>query len=223
LSVIVPALDEEPVIPATLERIRTGCPHELIVVDGGSRDATRAVAARWASTVLSAPTGRASQMNAGAAVATGDTLLFVHADTLLPPGFAGAIADALGDARVVGGRFDVVLPGAGAVLPLVAAAINWRSRLTRIATGDQAIFVRRSVFDALGGYEPLPLFEDVRLSHGIKRAGRVACLRDRVATSPRRWERRGAVRTILLMWALRAAHAAGVSPATLRRLYADVR
>jgi rSAM/selenodomain-associated transferase 2 len=223
LSVIVPALDEEPTIAATLARIRGGRIHELVVVDGGSRDATRAVAAHHADQVLSAPTGRASQMNAGAAAATGDTLLFVHSDTVLPLGFDDAIARALADHGVVGGRFDVELRGASRMLALVAAAINWRSRWTRLATGDQAIFIRRDVFAAIGGYAPVPLFEDVRLSRAMKRAGRVACLRERVSTSARRWERRGMARTILLMWMLRAAHAAGVSPATLRRLYEDVR
>ena len=223
LSVIVPALDEEAAIAATLARIRGGHVHELIVVDGGSRDTTRAVAARHADRVLSAPTGRASQMNAGAAAASGDTLLFVHFDTVLPLDFADAIERALADRRVVGGRFDVHLDGASRMLPLVAAAINWRSRWTRIATGDQAIFIRRAVFEAIGGYAPVPLFEDVRLSRAMKRAGRVACLRERVSTSARRWERRGVLRTVLLMWTLRAAHAAGASPATLRRLYDDVR
>lgn len=223
LSVIVPALDEEAAIAPTLARIRSGPVHELIVVDGGSRDATRAVAARDADRVLSAPTGRALQMNAGAAAASGDTLLFVHSDTILPVGFADAIGSALADRRVVGGRFDVHLDGASRVLAVVAAAINWRSRWTRIATGDQAIFIRRAVFEAIGGYAPLPLFEDVRLSHAMKRAGRIACLRQRVSTSARRWEQRGVVRTVVLMWMLRAAHAAGMSPARLRRLYENVR
>jgi rSAM/selenodomain-associated transferase 2 len=223
LSVIVPALDEEATIEPTLACIRSGDIHELIVVDGGSRDGTRALAKRHADRVLSAPTGRAAQMNAGAAAASGDTLLFVHADTLVPLGFADAIARALADSRVVGGRFDVELRGGTRVLPLVAAAINWRSRWTRIATGDQAIFIRHDVFAAIGGYAPLPLFEDVRLSQTMKRAGRVACLRERVATSARRWEQRGIVRTVVLMWMLRAAHAAGISPTTLRRLYEDVR
>ncbi len=223
LSVIVPTLDEEHAIGATLARVRSASVHQVIVVDGGSRDRTTAVAARDADRVLRAPSGRASQMNAGAAVASGDTLLFLHADTLLPRGFDVAIADALVDPAVVGGRFDVHLGGASRWLPLVAAGMNWRSRWTRIATGDQAIFVRRAVFEALGGYPAVPLFEDVRLTAALKRRGRVACLRARVVTSGRRWERRGALRTVALMWSLRLAHALGVSPARLRRLYDDVR
>ena len=226
LSVIVPTLDEEGVLGATLAGVRAArVVHELelVVVDGGSRDGTCAVAARHTDRVLHAAAGRASQMNAGAAAARGDTLLFLHADTLLPRGFDVAIADALADSATVGGRFDVHLDGDSRVLPLVAAAINWRSRWTRIATGDQAIFVRRAVFEALGGYAPVPLFEDVRLTIALKRLGGVACLRERVVTSARRWERRGPLRTVALMWALRLGHALGVSPARLRRLYDDVR
>jgi len=223
LSVIVPALDEERTIGATLARVRSGHVHEVIVVDGGSRDRTIEVAARDADRVLRAPAGRASQMNAGAAAASGDTLLFLHADTLLPRGFDVAIADALADPGVVGGRFDVHLDGTSRWLPLVAAGMNWRSRWTGIATGDQAIFVRRVAFEALGGYAAVPLFEDVRFTAALKRRGRAACLRARVVTSGRRWERRGPLRTVALMWGLRLAHALGVSPARLRRLYDDVR
>jgi rSAM/selenodomain-associated transferase 2 len=223
LSVIVPVLEEEGTLAATLARVRAAGVHELIVVDGGSRDGTCVVAARDADRVLAAPAGRAAQMNAGAAVASGDVLLFLHADTLLPDGFATAIARALDDPATVAGRFDVRLEGGSRLLPLVAAAINWRSRWTRIATGDQAIFVRRRAFEAVGGYAPVALFEDVRLTVALKRRGRIACLREHVVTSARRWERRGPLRTVLLMWGLRLGHALGVSPARLRRLYGDVR
>ncbi len=223
LSVIMPTLDEEQTIGPTLARVRSASVHELIVVDGGSRDRTAEVAARDADKVLHVAAGRASQMNAGAAAASGDTLLFLHADTLLPRAFDVAIAAALADAAVVGGRFDVYLDGTSRWLPLVAAGMNWRSRWTGIATDDQAVFVRRTVFAALGGYPAVPLFEDVRLTAALKRCGRIACLRARVVTSGRRWERRGALRTVVLMWGLRLAHALGVSPARLRRLYDDVR
>lgn len=223
LSVVVPTLDEETALAATLARVRAADVHELIVVDGGSRDATRKVAERFADRVLVASPGRAAQMNVGATAATGDVLLFLHADTLLPAGFAGAIDAALADPATVAGRFDVRLEGGSPLLAIVAAAMNWRSRWTRIATGDQAIFVRREAFSAVGGYEAVPLFEDVRLTAALKRRGTIACLRDPVRTSGRRWERRGPLRTILLMWTLRLAHALGVSPERLRRLYADVR
>lgn len=223
LSVIVPVLDEEAVLAAALDRVRGGGAHELIVVDGGSRDATRAIAARFTDRVLVTGPGRARQMNAGAAVARGDTLLFLHADTLLPAGFADAIAAACADPRVVGGRFDVRLDGTSRWLPLVAAAINLRSRLTRIATGDQAIFVRRAAFEALGGFAAVPLFEDVRLTAVLRHHGTVACLREQVTTSARRWEQRGVMRTIVLMWALRLGNALGVAPERLQRFYAAVR
>ena len=223
LSVVVPTLEEEATLDATLARVRAAGVHELIVVDGGSRDRTAAVAARHADRVLRAPPGRATQMNAGAAAASGDVLLFLHADTLLPPDFAEAIARALADPATIAGRFDLRLDGDSPLLPVVAAAINWRSRWSRIATGDQAIFVRREAFAAVGGFAAVALFEDVRLSAALKRRGRIACLRARVVTSGRRWERRGALRTILLMWSLRLGHALGVSPARLRRLYPDVR
>ena len=220
---IVPALDEAEALPATLARVRAAPIHELIVVDGGSRDATRAVAAPLADRVLATSAGRARQMNAGAAVATGDVLLFLHADTALPAAFDRAVAAALADPSVVGGRFDVRLEGASRGLRLVAAAINLRSRVTRIATGDQAIFVRRTVFEALGGYPAIPLLEDVSLMRALKRAGRIACLRETVATSARRWDERGVARTVVLMWTLRLGYALGVSPARLLRLYRDVR
>jgi rSAM/selenodomain-associated transferase 2 len=223
LSVIVPTLDEASVLAATLARVRAEPVHELLVVDGGSSDGTTVIAAGLADRVLSAARGRAAQMNAGAAASTGDVLLFLHADTLLPAGFVAAIGDALRDGTVVGGRFDVRLAGASLLLPLIAAAINVRSRLSRVATGDQAMFVRRDVFDALGGFPALPLLEDVRFSAALKRVGRIARLRARVATSARRWERRGVVRTVLFMWAVRLAFALGVPPERLRRLYGDVR
>jgi len=223
LTVVVPALDEETVLEATLERVRSGGVHELIVVDGGSQDRTSEVATRLADRVLRTACGRARQMNAGAAVATGDVFLFLHADTLLPHGFESAIAGAMANGAVVGGRFDVRLAGAGWLLEAVAAAINLRSRLTRIATGDQAIFVRRAVFEALGGFPPIALLEDVAFTTVLRRAGRIACLRRQVSTSARRWQQGGAVRTILLMWSLRLAYKLGVSPERLHRLYADVR
>jgi rSAM/selenodomain-associated transferase 2 len=220
LSVVVPALDEEESLPATLRAARRPGVGELIVVDGGSRDATLAVAARLADTVLAAPRGRAVQMNTGAAVARGDVLLFLHADTRLPAGYPAAVARALADPAVVAGRFDVRLDADGAAYRLIGRLISLRSRLTRVATGDQAIFVRRAAFERVGGFPLLPLMEDVALSRALKRVGAIACLRDTVVTSARRWERRGVVRTVLLMWLLRAAYYAGVSPARLARRYA---
>jgi rSAM/selenodomain-associated transferase 2 len=223
ISIIVPALNEASGIAATLRRARQPGVREIIVVDGGSTDHTRALAQELADVVCSAPRGRARQMNGGAERAAGDILLFLHADTLLPAGFVTAVTAACHLPGVVGGRFDVELLPSSPLLRLTANLINWRSRLSRIATGDQAMFVRRDVFERMGGYANIPLMEDVELSRRLKRAGHIACLRQRVASSARRWQKDGVVRTILLMWALRALYFAGVSPVRLRRLYDDAR
>jgi rSAM/selenodomain-associated transferase 2 len=223
VSVVIPTLNEEGVLAATLERARQPGVQEIIVVDGGSTDTTVATAARRADLVLAAPRGRAAQMNAGAARACGEILLFLHADTLVPEGFARAARAACQDPTVIGGRFDVDLEPSSPLIRLTGELMNRRSRLTRISTGDQAIFVRRDVFERLGGYADIPLMEDVDLSRRIKRAGRIACLPQRVTTSARRWQKNGVVRTILLMWSLRALYFCGVSPARLQRLYRNTR
>jgi len=223
LSVIVPTLNEELVIAATLQRARQPGVREIIVVDGGSTDATRATAQPLADRVVSAPRGRATQMNAGAATACGDILLFLHADTLVPAAFAETVIAACTAPAIIGGRFDVDLEPTSPLIRLTGTLINWRSRLTGIATGDQAIFIRREVFQRLGGYREMPLMEDVDLSTRMKRAGRLACLRDRVTTSARRWQQNGAGRTILLMWSLRLRYFLGASPADLARRYGNVR
>jgi len=223
LSVVVPTLNEGRGIAATLGCARQPGVREIIVVDGGSVDSTCALAHELADLVLSAPRGRAAQMNAGAARASGDILFFLHADTLVPDGFARAIAAACAEPSVIGGRFDVTLTPSSLLLRLTGELMNWRSRLSHIATGDQGIFIRRDVFTQLGGYADIPLMEDIDLSRRMKRAGRIACLRQRVTTSARRWQTHGVVRTILLMWSLRALYFFGASPSRLRRLYEDAR
>ncbi len=220
LSIVVPTLEEAAGIAALLEALqparREG--HEIIVADGGSRDATRAIAAPLADRVIEAPRGRASQMNAGAEAATGDALLFLHADTMLPEGGIDAVSNALA-AGARWGRFDVAIAGAHPMLPVIAAMMNLRSRLTGIATGDQALFVRRDAFLAAGGFPPIALMEDIALSRLLNRQGRPACLRLRVTTSGRRWERHGVWRTILLMWRLRLAYFLGADPGRLAAQY----
>jgi rSAM/selenodomain-associated transferase 2 len=191
----------------------------VIVVDGGSRDATKALAAPLADRVLDAARGRASQMNAGAAASSGAILLFLHADTRLPERGLEAIAAALADPKRAWGRFDVRIEARGALVGVVAAMMNARSRLTGIATGDQAIFVRRAAFEAAGGFPAIPLMEDVALSKALKRLSPPVCLRERVTTSGRRWERDGALATIALMWRLRLAYALGADPRQLARRY----
>jgi rSAM/selenodomain-associated transferase 2 len=220
LSIIVPALDEAGGIGAALAALRPlrerGA--ELIVVDGGSRDGTAALAAAHADAVLVSPRGRARQMNAGAAAARGEILLFLHADTRLPERADALITQALAGSSAWG-RFDVIIEGRPAMLKVVAWMMNQRSRRTGIATGDQAIFVRRSVFDSLGGFPDQPLMEDIELSRRLCRIGPPACLRERVTTSGRRWEARGVWRTIFLMWRLRWRYWRGESPAVLARAY----
>lgn len=221
LSIIVPVLDEEATLGdalAVLAPLRADG-HEVIVVDGGSGDGTLALARSGADLAFVAPQGRAAQMNAGAARARGDVLLFLHADSRLPDDAAPAIGAAIAGGRHWG-RFDVSIDGRPRVLKVIAAAMNLRSRWTGIATGDQGIFVERDLFAHVGGYAAIPLMEDVALSKSLKRnAGRPACLKARVVTSGRRWETRGPWRTIVTMWRLRLAYALGADPAVLARQY----
>lgn len=219
LCIVVPALDEALQIVGRLQALQPlrEAGARVVVVDGGSRDDTAALAERHADRVLAAPRGRASQMNAGAAACAGRMLLFLHADTRLPAGADALVARAL--AERTWGRFDVRIDGAHPMLRVVERMINLRSRLTGIATGDQAIFVRRGVFEAAGGFPDLPLMEDVALSRRLKSHGRPACLRQTVLTSGRRWERHGVLRTILLMWRLRLAYFLGADPKRLAVRY----
>ncbi len=221
ISIIVPVLEEACGIEAALQALqahRQSGAAEVVVVDGGSRDATRALAAPLADRVIESRRGRALQMNAGAKASDGEILVFLHADTRLPPGALGLVGEAVDGGREWG-RFDVTIDGPGPLLAVVAWFMNARSRLTGIATGDQAIFVRRAVFDAVGTFPPIPLMEDIALSGSLARSSRPACLRARVVTSGRRWERRGTLRTIVLMWRLRLAFALGEDPHHLARRY----
>jgi rSAM/selenodomain-associated transferase 2 len=221
LTIVVPVLDEAAAVAATMAALQPlrAQGHEVVVVDGGSRDGTLGIAQPLADRALLAPRGRAAQMNAGARAASGDVLVFLHADTLLPAGAATAVAGAVaGGARW--GRFDVRITGRPRILRVVAAMMNLRSRLTGIATGDQAIFVERALFEAAGGFAEIPLMEDIALSKALKRrSGRPACLRERVTTSGRRWEAHGPWRTIVTMWRLRLSYALGTDPARLARRY----
>jgi rSAM/selenodomain-associated transferase 2 len=221
LSIVMPVLDEAAGIIATLESLaplrERGA--ELIVVDGGSRDATVARARPLADRVIDGPRGRARQMNAGAAVARAPTLLFLHADTHLPEGADRLIAQALGVAPLAWGRFDVEIEGRSRMLRVVAAMMNARSRLSGIATGDQAMFMTRAAFEKAGGFPDQPLMEDIELSARLKRLSAPTCLRERVITSGRRWEQRGVWRTIVLMWRLRLLYALGVSADRLAPWY----
>lgn len=220
LSIILPVLDEAAGIEACLARLQALRARgvEVIVADGGSADDTVRLARPLADRVVVAPRGRASQMNAGARAAHGRVLLFLHADTVLPEAADRLIAGAVGAGREWG-RFDVDIVGRHRMLPVIAALMNWRSRHTGIATGDQAIFVTRAAFDAVGGYPDIALMEDIALSRALLRRAQPAFIGARVHTSGRRWEQHGVWRTILLMWRLRAAYWLGADPAELARRY----
>jgi len=219
LSIVIPVLNEAASIEAMLLRLadlrRDGA--QLIVVDGGSEDDTARLAAVHADIVLQSARGRALQMHAGALAAEGDALLFLHADTVLPPHAGELIAQAV--RSHAWGRFDVALDGVHPVYRVIAAMMNLRSRLTSIATGDQAIFMRRDFYFATGGFPPLALMEDIAFCKRARRLARPACLHERVLTSARRWEKHGVWRTILLMWRLRLAYFLGADPDVLALRY----
>ena len=223
LSIVMPVFNEADGIEDALSALaplrQRGA--KVIVVDGGSRDGTMKLAKPLADTVISAPRGRGAQMNAGAAVARGDVLLFLHGDTRLPTKADMLILDALTLSGAAWGRFDIRIEG-HLLLTVVALAMNLRSRLSGIATGDQAMFVTRAAFQSAGGFPDIALMEDVVLSHALKKLSSPLCLRARVVTSGRRWQRHGLLCTILLMWRLRLAFFLGARPAALARRYGYV-
>jgi rSAM/selenodomain-associated transferase 2 len=222
LTIVLPVLNEAAIIAAALQALaplrRRGV--EIIVADGDSRDGTAQLAKPFADRIITVRRGRGAAMNAGAALGTGDALLFLHADTALPDNADRLIDAAL--ARRAWGRFDLRIAGRHPLLAVVARMINWRSRLTGIATGDQAIFVSRKAFAAVGGFPDLPLMEDIAISRRLKRLCRPFCIATPAVTSGRRWEQNGVIRTILLMWRLRLSYYLGVEPALLARLYGEV-
>ena len=221
VSIIVPALNEAEGIAAVLAGLvpLRNRGHEVIVVDGGSSDNTAALSRAAVDRVVSAPRGRASQMNAGAALARGEVLLFLHADTRLPENADARILQGLAASGRAWGRFDVRIEGESRLLPVIALFMNLRSRASGIATGDQAIFVRSDAFRRVGGFPPIELMEDIALSRSLKRLSRPLCIADKAVTSGRRWERRGVLRTVLLMGWLRLRFFFGSAPANLARLY----
>ncbi len=222
LSIIIPALNEAANIRNTLTALAPlrSLGAEVIVVDGGSKDETRQLAAPYCDQVVSSPAGRAVQMNTGCETSQGDVLLFLHADTRLPPDADQLILDGMRQSKRKWGRFNVIIEGQHPMLRVVAWFMNHRSRLTGIATGDQAIFVNRAAFEAAGRYATIRLMEDIALSTTLKRtAGPPLCLAARVTTSGRRWETHGVWRTIWLMWTLRARYALGADPDQLHALY----
>jgi rSAM/selenodomain-associated transferase 2 len=222
LTIVLPVLDEAAIIVGALHALAPlrARGTEVIVADGGSSDGTASLAQPLADRVIAAPRGRGAPMNAGAALGTGGMLLFLHADTTLPQNADRLIARAL--TRRAWGRFDLRIAGRHPLLSLVARMINWRSRLTGIATGDQAIFLTREAFNAVGGFPDFPLMEDIAISRRLKRLCRPICIATPVVTSGRRWEYHGVLRTIVLMWRLRLAYYFGAEPARLAVRYGRV-
>lgn len=224
ISVIIPVYNEETILARSLSRLSLLGFDEIIIADGGSTDRSAAVAeaccARMPNArVVSAPLGRGRQMNAGAGVARGQVLLFLHADTELPHNGRHTIEQAFQDRTVVWGRFDVAFDSASPWARMIGTLMNLRSRWSGIATGDQALFVRRETFERMGGFADIPLMEDIEFTGRLKGAGRMAALRETAVTSFRRWERQGALRTIGLMWTLRFLYWLGVDPVLLHRWY----
>ena len=228
ITVIIPTLNEEQALPQTLQGLTSSGQLEIVIVDGGSTDRTISIAETFCAQVptaklVTAPAGRARQLNEGAKACRGDVLLFLHADTRLPANVQTLIASALADPKVVGGRFDVSFDSPSAWGRIIGTLMNRRSRLSRIATGDQAIFVRRHIFEQLRGFADIPLMEDIEFSRRLKRVGPIAALNELVVTSFRRWEQQGPLKTILLMWSLRFLYWVGVDPHHLVRFYHIVR
>lgn len=220
-SLIIPALNEAAGIAETLAALATWreAGDEVVLVDGGSTDDTVARARGLADLVVEAPRGRARQMNAGAQRSRGECLVFVHADTRLPAAAREVLCALMASDTAPWGRFDVRLSGSHPLLRVVERMMNLRSRLTGIATGDQVIFVARHRFNAIGGFPDQPLMEDIEFSTRLRREVRPCCVRLAVLTSSRRWESRGIMRTILLMWGLRLRYFFGADPEVLARAY----
>jgi rSAM/selenodomain-associated transferase 2 len=221
ISVIIPVLNEEPALRAHLPRLQylRDHGHELIVVDGGSTDWSRGTAQPLVDHLLVTPPSRGLQMNIGAAAATGELLLFLHIDTRLPEHADDILAGALAQSGSAWGRFDIELSGNHPAFRVIERMINLRSRLSGIATGDQALFVMADVFREIGGYPDIPLMEDLALCRMLRKSSRPLALKTRVISSSRRWEKHGIFRTVLLMWALRFGFFVGIHPERLHRQY----
>lgn len=228
IAVIIPTLNEEKALTQTLTEVAALNLEEIIVVDGGSTDRTLRIAEAFSAAsphvhLITGSMGRARQMNAGAKGSRSEILLFLHADTLLPPNVVGIIRTAMADFNIAGGWFEVRFDSPSIWGAVISRFMNWRSRLSGIATGDQAIFVRRPIFEQLGGFSDIPLMEDIEFSARLKRVGSTLALEETVTTSFRRWEQQGPLRTILLMWTLRFLYWIGMSPHRLKDFYAAIR
>ncbi|MDX8389422.1 MAG: TIGR04283 family arsenosugar biosynthesis glycosyltransferase [Mariprofundaceae bacterium] len=219
VAVIVPILNESTSLPELLKSLQTLQVNEVVVVDGGSTDGSQTILEKSRCTWVASAPGRAHQMNQGADICVSDILVFLHADTELTSKHVDDVCAVMSSSSTVAGRFDVSIKGEHPLLPIIAFFINLRSRWSRISTGDQAMFVRRNLFERLGGFPEQPLMEDVEFSMWLKRAGDIACLRRKVVTSGRRWQRHGVFQTVWLMWKLRFCYWLGANPAELKKQY----
>jgi len=230
VSIIIPVLNEERNLPRMREHLyaiqQQG--HEVIIIDGGSRDHTLMLAYEITNTVIVSKPGRALQMNSGAAVASGELLLFLHADTFLPENAMQILSESFPKDRSLGdqsqkknywGRFNVRLSSDRLVFRLIETLMNWRSCVTSIATGDQAIFIDKNLFERVACFSEIALMEDIEMSRRLKKIAKPVCIKSQVITSSRRWEEHGVVKTVLLMWKLRLYYFFGVSPEKLQQLY----
>ncbi len=223
VSIVIPLINEEKHVKTIINQCASLPVDEFLFVDGGSDDATCRILRDAGVPYIQSVPGRAVQMNAGAAESKSDILVFIHADTDIHSSHIGDVKAAMRDAAVVGGRFDIRLSGAHPAFRVIETMINLRSRLTKISTGDQAQFVRRAVFEKIGGFPDQALMEDVEFSRRLKKQGKIACLRRKITTSSRRWQKYGIVRTVLLMWRLRLLYWLGVSPERLAAMYREAR
>jgi len=219
ISVIVPALNEESVLASTLESIRASRPLEVILVDGGSVDGTQKVASGHGAKILFSAPGRARQMNCGAAAASGSVLLFLHADTRLPPQFDCLVWEALACPGAVAGAFELRIDAPAPKLRWIERLANWRSRRLHMPYGDQAIFVRAELFHSIGGFSELPIMEDFEFMRRLRRNGRIEIIRKPVLTSARRWVETGIVRTTLANQLAIVAYLMGTEPARIAGWY----
>ncbi len=230
IAVIIPVFNEQEVVSSLITALGPLGFQEAILVDGNSTDGTVQAAKACLNQlgnpdfrIISGPSARARQMNVGAAQATADILLFLHADTQLPHHVRSLIEEALSDPKIVGGRFDVRFPEDTGYAWLVSRMMNIRSRFSGMCTGDQAMFVRRSIFESMGGFAEIPLMEDLEFSRRLKRRGKVVAIQEKVITSFRRWEQQGPLRTIVQMWTLRFLYWIGWDPHRLQQFYHHVR